>query len=420
MDRVTFEKQQLFIGIIFTIWIFLTIYSGVYFYLGAYFTALVCFVTATIGIPIVYFLDKKYYHLQARLLCIFCSVSVITLSSMGLGNKVNSEYYYLPAMMISLLLFEPHEKKAIAVSVFLPFFAWVIMASVSAADFMLPWVPAVFPFKLFSTINFIGAFSITFIFLDLYAKSFKRLISIALDNEHKLMQSAKMASLGELAGGIAHEINNPLSIIVGRTQLLKQKMEESEHGTMDPAACRQNLDKIEETASLIVKIVKGLSSFSRKSDQDPMLETSFNKIIEYTLELCTERFRNESIKLRISYNADVEIRCRDSQIAQVIMNLITNALDAIATLPEKWIDISVSATRSTVRFAITDSGKGIPPTIVDKIMQPFFTTKEAGKGIGLGLSISKGIVEEHNGVLRYDDSSANTRFVLELPRGKPH
>ena len=150
-----------------------------------------------------------------------------------------------------------------------------------------------------------------------------------------------------------------------------------------------------------------------------MLDTSFNKIIEYTLELCNERLKNEAIKLRISYNADVEIRCRDSQIAQVLMNLISNALDAIEKLPEKWIDISVSATRSTVRFAITDSGKGIPPTIAEKIMQPFYSTKEAGKGIGLGLSISKGIVEEHNGTLKYDDSALNTRFVLDLPRGKP-
>ena len=421
MDRkpatIDIEKHQLFTMILFTAWLFLVIYSGAYVYLRAYLSAGICIFTGVVLVPISYFLDRKKYFLPARMFAILGSVFMITLSSVGVNNMVNSEYYYLPTMMLSLLLFEPRHKKSIAFSIFLPLLAWLSMELIPIPAALQPWIPKTFPYKSFSVVNFIGAFGITYIFLDLYAKSFKRLSSLAVENEHKLMQSAKMASLGELAGGIAHEINNPLSIIIGRTQLLKQKLEDMQQGQVDPVACQQNLEKIEDTAALIAKIVKGLSSFSRKSDQDPMTKTSFNKIIDYTLELCQERFKNESIKLRISYNADVEIRCRDSQIAQVLMNLISNALDAIHHLPEKWIDISVSASRTHVKFAITDSGKGIPPTVVEKIMQPFFSTKEAGKGIGLGLSISKGIVEEHNGKLIYDDSALNTRFLMELPIG---
>ena len=421
MDRkpaIDIEKHQLFIMIIFTGWLFLVIYSAVYIYLGAYLSAAICIFTGVVFVPLCYLLDRNKKFIPARMLCVVSSVFMITFSSIGVNNLVNSEYYYLPTMMLSLLLFEPRHKKSIAISIFLPLLAWLSMELIPVPAALNSWIPRSFPYKDFSILNFIGAFGITYIFLDLYAKSFKRLSSIALENEHKLMQSAKMASLGELAGGIAHEINNPLSIIIGRTQLLKQKLEEAQSGEMDPMACQQNLEKIEDTAALIAKIVKGLSSFSRKSDQDPMTRTSFNKIIDYTLELCQERFKNESIKLRISYNADVEIRCRDSQIAQVLMNLISNALDAIQHLPEKWIDISVSANRTHVKFSITDSGKGIPPNVVEKIMQPFFSTKEAGRGIGLGLSISKGIVEEHSGSLIYDDSALNTRFVMELPIGE--
>lgn len=417
MDRGTAEKRQLFKRIVFTAWSFLVSYSFVYAYLGAYLNALVCIFTAAVLVPTIYLLDQKNHPFSARVLCIFSSVFVITLSSVGLQNKVNAEYYYLPSIMLSLLLFEPHQKKAIWMSVLTPLFAWIMLEIIPVPDAILSLIPKNFPNRIFSVINFMGAFGITFIFLNLYGRSFKRLNRIALDNEHKLMQAAKMASLGELAGGIAHEINNPLSIIMGRTQLLKQKIEAMKSfADFDPVSCSQNLDKIEDTATLIAKIVKGLSSFSRKSDQDPMVETPFNQIIDYTLEICREKLKSESIKLRITYNADIVIRCRDSQIAQVLMNLVSNAIDAIENLPEKWIDISVSATRNNVRFAITDSGKGIPPSIVDKIMQPFFSTKEAGKGIGLGLSISKGIIEEHNGTLKYDDSFANTRFVLELPR----
>lgn len=417
LQNVDTEKHQLFSLILLTSWLFLVVYSAIYVYLHAYLSATICIFTGLILFPLCFFVDKKIGFLPARVLCMITGVLMITLSSVGVSNRVNSEYYYLPTMMLSLLLFEPHHKKSMAFSIFFPLLAWLSMDFIPVPEILKSWIPERFPYKEFSVLNFMGAFGITFFFLYLYAKSFKRLNSLAIENEHKLMQSAKMASLGELAGGIAHEINNPLSIIIGRTQILKQKLEEAKNGQIDPVSCTQNLEKIEETAALIAKIVKGLSSFSRKSDQDPMTKTFFNKIIEYTLELFHDRFKNESIKLRISYNADVEIRCRDSQIAQVLMNLISNALDAIHHLPEKWIDISVSASRSHVKFAITDSGKGIPPTVVEKIMQPFFSTKEPGKGIGLGLSISKGIVEEHGGSLQYDDSSLNTCFVLQLPLG---
>lgn len=415
-DRVTNEKHQLFTRIIFTVWVFLIIYSGVYFFLGAYLAALVSFFTAAVLVPMTYVLDRKKYHTAARLLCVISAMFVITFSSIGLDGRTNTAYYFLPSIMFSLLFFELHQKRAILLSIFLPLVGWTLMKTLSVPTFLQVYIPSEFPFDFFSNMNFVGAYGITFIFLGLFAASLRRLNRIALEHEHKLGLAAKMASLGELAGGIAHEINNPLAIVVARTQLLKEMMEDAKNGTFDEAACRQNLDKIEETSALITKIVRGLSSFSRNSDQDPLQVYEFNKIVEFTLELCHERLIKENIQFKIAYNADALVNCRESQIAQVMMNLIANALDAIEDVPEKWIDISVSASPTTVKFVITDSGKGIPPEVAKKIMQPFFSTKRAGKGIGLGLSISKGIVEAHNGKLRYDDSVSNTRFILELPR----
>ena len=122
LDRAALEKQQLFVRIIFTVWLFMIPYSTVYFYLGAYLSALACLITAAVLVPGAYFLDKNKYHIEARIMCVLCCVFVITLSSVGLGNKVNLEYYFLPAMMLSLLLFDPHHKKAIGFSIFIAFF----------------------------------------------------------------------------------------------------------------------------------------------------------------------------------------------------------------------------------------------------------------------------------------------------------
>ena len=134
------------------------------------------------------------------------------------------------------------------------------------------------------------------------------------------------------------------------------------------------------------------------------------------MELCLEKFRNDGIELFIEKIFDVDIQCRAAEISQVILNLLNNAYDAVIELPKKWIRIEmryISAER--VQLLITDSGSGISKEIAEKIMLPFFSTKNVSKGTGLGLSISKKIMEDHWGNLFLDDSSPNTRFILEIP-----
>jgi C4-dicarboxylate-specific signal transduction histidine kinase len=114
----------------------------------------------------------------------------------------------------------------------------------------------------------------------------------------------------------------------------------------------------------------------------------------------------------------LEIEASATQISQVLLNLLTNALDAIAALPEdqRWVRIEFNEPEyNRFAVAVVDGGRGIPENVAKDIMQPFFTTKETGKGTGLGLSISKGIVENHGGTLHLDQLHENTRFVLELP-----
>jgi len=232
----------------------------------------------------------------------------------------------------------------------------------------------------------------------------------------KLISSAKMASLGEMAGGIAHEINNPLAIIDANIVLLKKQISQ---GKIDQDKISTGLNLIQNTTERMAKIVRGLRSFSRDSEGDPMEVVQVSKILQETSSLCQERFRNFNVDFKVKCNSDYSIECRSIQISQIIMNLLNNSFDAVQNLKDKWISIDISRSGNLLKFTVMDSGSGIKGNVIEKMMEPFFTTKEVGKGTGLGLSISKGIAESHHGKLRYDSSKSNTCFILEIPLTQP-
>lgn len=227
----------------------------------------------------------------------------------------------------------------------------------------------------------------------------------------KMTESSRLSSLGEMAGGLAHEINNPLTIISGIAGRIKRKF----LNTGVDAAVIKDLEKIESTTTRIARIVKGLRNISRASENDAMITVSLSDVLLDCLELCQTRFKVHGVQLRLGGETNLEIECRGSQISQVLLNLLNNAFDAVEKSPNPWVELMVSKAEDKIYIEIKDSGSGISPDILKKIMTPFFSTKEAGKGSGLGLSISKAIVEAHGGTLTYDPECSNTKFVVELP-----
>ena len=253
------------------------------------------------------------------------------------------------------------------------------------------------------------------------AKAFNEMVGNLQASELKIVQqneimiqTAKMASLGQMSAGVAHEINNPLAIISGTAQQLESKLKANPELNLQVSKL---MERIHRSVHRISKIVSGLKTFARDSSGDPKTPESVRKLIEDTFELVGERFRKANIKLEIGSVPEISIDCRASEMEQVFVNLLGNSMDALLELPEQdhWVKIETELAGPMVRIRVTDGGHGIPEDVAAKIMDPFFTTKEVGKGTGLGLSISIGIVKEHGGNLILERGYPNTSFVIELP-----
>jgi len=176
-------------------------------------------------------------------------------------------------------------------------------------------------------------------------------------------------------------------------------------------------EKISSTTERISKIVKGLQSFARNGDKDPFDAVSLEELVQETFGICQEKFKINGVQLTFEKPSQrIMIECRSTQIIQVLLSLLNNAFDAIQVLSEKWVKVEINDLGQFIDILVTDSGKGIPAVALDKIFQPFFTTKEIGRGTGLGLSVSKGIVEDHKGGLSVNSDCPNTQFVIHLPK----
>lgn len=234
------------------------------------------------------------------------------------------------------------------------------------------------------------------------------------DQKNRILANSRMTILGEISGGLAHEINNPLTVIQARSFQLLQMLE---HGDLDPAKVRAAAESISKTGDKIAKIVKSIRAFGQSQENTPFDLVSIEELIQETLDFCKVRFYNHGIDIRIgSIPEDLEVECRLIQIEEVLLNLFNNAHDAIMPLPEKWILVEAHDKDDSVEIHVTDSGPGISEGIAGQIMLPFFTTKDSGKGTGLGLSIAAEIVQSHGGSISIDRTCPHTRFVLRLPK----
>lgn len=237
--------------------------------------------------------------------------------------------------------------------------------------------------------------------------------SIRLDvTEKQVINSSKLAAIGEMASGIAHEINNPLTILQGNLRNIDRHL----HNPDSIDKTTEMIQKCHCSIQRITKIIRGLKKISRDGTNDDFEVATIKSIYEDIESLTQERFKVGGIKFEMTNNCPDElIHCQPIQISQILLNLLNNAFHAVEDHSTKWVKLSAEIFNGDIHLKVLDSGNGIGKEVEEKIFTPFFTTKGIGIGTGLGLSISKEIAVNHEGDLFIDHESENTCFTLSLP-----
>jgi signal transduction histidine kinase len=257
----------------------------------------------------------------------------------------------------------------------------------------------------------------------------------------QLVQSEKLASLGQLTAGVAHEINNPINFVSGNITPLKRDIEEimtllDKYTSIDKNNFEQKFEEIikykdqidlaytieeikilikgiEEGSKRTAEIVKGLRNFARPDDEK-MRESNINDGINSTLLILHNKITQHDIEVTKTLGNLPEINCFPGQLNQVFLNLFTNAIDAMDGKGKLMIESFLE--NDQIKISVKDTGTGMSEEVKRKIFDPFFTTKEVGKGTGLGLSISYGIVEKHKGKITVNsEPGKGTEFIITLP-----
>ncbi|NUM73124.1 HAMP domain-containing protein [candidate division KSB1 bacterium] len=252
---------------------------------------------------------------------------------------------------------------------------------------------------------------------ELEAKSEERAKQLQIAHQ-KLLQSDRLASLGQLSASVAHEINNPLSGVLNLSKLMQRILTDDGVPASRVQEFRRYLSQVINETARVGRIVSDLLAFSRRSKPQSK-RTDLNEIVRNTISLLSHKLKLSNVEVEENLAPDLPaVRCDSSQMQQVVINLVMNGAEATQPRSQGKVIVRTSA-RPEEKIAVLeveDNGEGIPPEFLSKIFDPFFTTKGEGKGVGLGLSVVYGIVEAHGGELEVNSSlGKGTVFTVTLP-----
>jgi two-component system NtrC family sensor kinase len=236
----------------------------------------------------------------------------------------------------------------------------------------------------------------------------------------KLLQSDRLASLGQLSASVAHEINNPVAGVLNLSMLMQRMVKEDGIPPNRIEEFRKYLSQVTSETARVGRIVSDLLAFSRRS-KPQRAPADLNKIVKMTLSLVQHKMKLSNVTVETNLLDDLPAApCDQSQIQQVVLNLLLNAAEATHGKSERRVGVSTSTDGGFVRLVVSDNGEGIQPENLPKIFHPFFTTKPEGKGVGLGLAVSYGIIEAHGGEVEVSSKvGEGTTFTVSLPIEPP-
>jgi PAS domain S-box-containing protein len=242
-------------------------------------------------------------------------------------------------------------------------------------------------------------------------------LEINLTHQRKIAEhSARLASIGELAAGVGHEINNPLAIVMGNNEKIRRHLEVTQGAD---SVMLDTIRKQKDAADRIRKIVHGLRSLARAGRNDDEQTSDPSDAFITTIDLVAEIYAKEGVSIRVQRTeTPTLVKCSTTQLQQILMNLVSNAKDAAKANPNPTIIASLSDAKDFVKISVKDNGTGISKENEPKIFSAFFTTKEVGQGTGLGLAISKSIVDLIGGHISFSTGTSGTTFDVMIPKVK--
>jgi C4-dicarboxylate-specific signal transduction histidine kinase len=233
------------------------------------------------------------------------------------------------------------------------------------------------------------------------------------DQEIKALQSERMAYFGKIAGAVAHEINNPLAIMQGGIHVLQRLFQKNQ---ISPDLFRRFSNQMDRAVQRVTRIVKSIQSCSTDSTNESFSLTDAAEMIDTVAELFSSLARIQGIVFKVSLPAKgIDIECQPNEISQAMLNLLMNARDAVSNAVGAMIVLETNVLGDKLMVRVSNNGQRIPLEQIDKIWQPFYSTKDYKKSLGLGLCVSKAIIERHGGTIVLEKERSDTSFVILMP-----
>lgn len=381
------------------------VFYGIFDFLNAsYLSASVFAISGFVGVPaILWGMNNGYEHAaKFGLLVMLNLAGLIAIASTPYDDQ--SYFFLIPVGLIAPLFFETREWKSMAAGIALPAIVFILSGSLNLPKYSPDTLEGL-NLQDIRMMSFVGVYVTTFSIFLVYVRYLSEVRAEAATR-------TRFSALGVMSSSLAHEINNPLAVIRGKIHLVEKKM-------ITENASPQDMDllkAIQSNVARIGRIIDGLRLFSRDTSGDEKQTFSALNCCNKAIEVCREKLAAAGVRFDVQLDQDFRLVGSPTEMAQAIVNILINGRDAAVATKTPWVKIETN----DCAIIVSDSGEGIPRQIAEQLMQPFFTTKGIGQGTGLGLSIAKGIINRHGGVLFLDESSPNTRFVIQFSVSEPN